>query len=257
MQKRGEVRHTEYKLRVLDSRQEMTGADRQWAAQYEPGHMLRYSRGSKVLNIAPGEYARVESVEAKENHLTIERENGEYQSYDPRRLSGVSVYDEVERLFSQGDRVQFTAPSKDLRVANRELGTIREINDAGDLAIQMDSGRDIQFNVREHPHLDHGYAVTSHSSQGQTAERVLIDVDTEKSRQLVNSRLAYVLYQSRADSTTRRFIQTIGASSDTVSAETSRNAQRARTRSRSPKRFPRTTKHMWKRKHRPMSQRLA
>lgn len=28
-------------------------------------------------------------------------------------------------------------------------------------------------------HLDHGYVVTSHSSQGQMADRVLIHVDTE------------------------------------------------------------------------------
>jgi ATP-dependent exoDNAse (exonuclease V) alpha subunit len=34
--------------------------------------------------------------------------------------------------------------------------------------------------------------VTSHSSQGQTAERVLIHVDTDRSEQLVNSRFAYV-----------------------------------------------------------------
>jgi ATP-dependent exoDNAse (exonuclease V) alpha subunit len=34
--------------------------------------------------------------------------------------------------------------------------------------------------------------VTSHSSQGQTAERVLIHVDTEKSELLVNYRFAYV-----------------------------------------------------------------
>jgi hypothetical protein len=44
----------------------------------------------------------------------------------------------------------------------------------------------------EHPHLDYGYAVTSHSSQGQTADRVLIHVDTEKSELLVNNRFAYV-----------------------------------------------------------------
>jgi len=31
----------------------------------------------------------------------------------------------------------------------------------------------------KHPHLDHGYAMTSHYSQGQTADRVLIHVDTE------------------------------------------------------------------------------
>ena len=102
------------------------------------------------------------------------------------------MYREVDRAFSEGDRVQFTAPSPDLHVANRELGTIQKINYAGDLEIRADSGRDIAFNIREHPHLDHGYAVTSHSSQGQTADRVLIHVDTEKSELLINNRFAYV-----------------------------------------------------------------
>ena len=56
----------------------------------------------------------------------------------------------------------------------------------------MDSGRDVALNIRAHPHLDHGYAVTSHSSQGQTTDRVLVHVDTEKSELLVNNRFAYV-----------------------------------------------------------------
>jgi hypothetical protein len=192
MQDSGYVRGEEHKLGVLDSRQEMTGADRQWAGQYEAGDVVRYSRGSKVLGIQPGEYARVKDVDVKHNLIRVERENGKEQTYDPRRLSGVAVYQEGDRTFSEGDRVQFTAPSKDLHVANRELGTIQKINDAGGLEIRMDSGREVAFNIREHPHLDHGYAVTSHSSQGQTADRVLIHVDTEKSELLVNNRFAYV-----------------------------------------------------------------
>jgi hypothetical protein len=192
MQNRGDVNKDEHKLRVLESRQEMTGADRQWAGQYEPGDVLRYSRGSKTEGVKPGEYARVTAVDAKENRLTIERETGTVQTYDPRRLSGVSVHREAEREFSQGDRVQFTAPSGELKVANRDLGTIEHIKSSGDLKIRMDSGREIRFNICEHPHLDYGYAVTSHSSQGQTAQRVLIHVDTEKSELLVNNRFAYV-----------------------------------------------------------------
>ena len=192
MQVRGDVNPEEHKLRVLDSRNEMTGADRQWAAQYGEGDLVRYTRGSKVLGIDPGEYARVDRVDARENRITIERENGVQQSYDPRRLSGVAVYQEVQREFSQGDRVQFTAPSRELQVANRELGTIEQAGHAGNLEIRMDSGREVRFNIREHPHLDHGYAVTSHSSQGQTADRVLIHVDTDKSELLVNDRFAYV-----------------------------------------------------------------
>jgi hypothetical protein len=40
----------------------------------------------------------------------------------------------------------------------------------------------VAFNIRENPHLDHGYAVTSYSSQGQTVDRVLIHVDTRPER---------------------------------------------------------------------------
>ena len=192
LQNRGDVSNDERKLRVLESRQEMTGADRQWAGQYEPGDVVRYSRGSKTEGIKPGEYARVTGVDEKENRLTIEREEGTLKTYDPRRLSGVSVHREAEREFSNGDRVQFTAPSRELHVANRDLGTVEHVNSNGDLRIRMDSGQEVRFNIREHPHLDYGYAVTSHSSQGQTADRVLIHVDTEKSELLVNNRFAYV-----------------------------------------------------------------
>ena len=57
----------------------------------------------------------------------------------------------------------------------------------------MDSGRSLQIDPHKHPHLDYGYAMTSHSSQGQTANRVLIHVDTElAAKGLLNTRMAYV-----------------------------------------------------------------
>jgi hypothetical protein len=178
---------------VLTARQELTGADRQWALQYEPGDVVRYGRGSKTLGVEPGEYARVSSVNREQNEIKVERSNGEQQSYNPRRLSGVTVYREEQRAFSEGDRVQFTAPSKELHVANRQLGTVEKMDDRGDIRIRTDSGRRVEFNVNKWPHIDHGYAVTSHSSQGQTADRVLIHVDTEHGQtKLINSRLAYV-----------------------------------------------------------------
>lgn len=183
----------DHRLRVLVSRQEMTGADRQWAAQYEPGDVLRYSKGSKAMGISAGEYMRVEAMDHGRNLVTAKRENGELLTYDPRRLQGVTVHKESQREFAEGDRVQFTAPSKDLRVANRELGTMEKIGADGQMEIRMDSGRNVRFHISEHPHLDHGYAVTSHSSQGATADRVIVNVDTEQAHEkLINSRLAYV-----------------------------------------------------------------
>ena len=48
-------------------------------------------------------------------------------------------------------------------------------------------------------HFDHGYAVTSHSSQGLTEGRVIANIDTESSRSLINSRLAYVAVSRASD----------------------------------------------------------
>jgi ATP-dependent exoDNAse (exonuclease V) alpha subunit len=192
MQSKGQVEIKEHKQRVLVARQEVTGADRQWAAQYEAGDVVRYTRGSRTHGIGAGEYARVERANEKDNLVTVKRENGERVSYDPRRLHGVTLYRETQRAFSEGDRVQFTAPNREQHIANRELGTIEKIDDSGNLQLRLDSGRAVAFNIKENPHLDYGYAVTSHSSQGQTADRVLVHVDTEQAgEKLVNRRLAY------------------------------------------------------------------
>ena len=193
MQDAGKMPYREHDMTVLVVRQEITGADRQWAAQYEPGDVVRYTRGSKTHGIEAGEYARVEHANEKENLVTVKRKNGEQVSYDPRRLHGVTLYRETEPGFSQGDRVPFTAPNRERHIANRELGTIEKIDDSGNLQLRLDSGRALVFNIRENPHLDYGYAVTSHSSQGQTADRVLVHIDTEQAgEKLVNRRLAYV-----------------------------------------------------------------
>ena len=105
----------------------------------------------------------------------------------------MTLYRETERSLAQGDRVQFTAPNREQRIANRELGTLEKIDDSGNLQVRFDSGRTVAFNIKENPHIDYGYAVTSHSSQGQTADRVLVHIDTEQAgEKLVNRRLAYV-----------------------------------------------------------------
>jgi conjugative relaxase-like TrwC/TraI family protein len=193
LQRLGLVDKQEHTTRVLAPRQEMTGADRSWAQRYQIDDILHYSRTSKETGIGKGEYARVIAVQGQENILTVLRDNGEQTAYDPRRQMGVSVYRAQEKAFAIGDRVQFTAPNRELKVANRELGSIEDIASNGSIRLKLDGGRRVEFPVESFPHLDHGYAVTSHSSQGQTAERVLIHVDTELgAKDLLNHRMAYV-----------------------------------------------------------------
>jgi conjugative relaxase-like TrwC/TraI family protein len=193
MQAEGHVDPEEHRTPVLVPRQEITGADRQWADRYEEGDVVRYSRGSRALGLEAGDYARVEDVDSKTNEVTVRTDDDRALSYDPRRLQGVTLYQEADRAFAAGDRVQMTAPDRERGVPNRELGTVERINSSGRMEVQWDSGRKSSFEPSERRHLDYGYAVTSHSSQGQTAGRVLVNVETERaSEKLVNQRLAYV-----------------------------------------------------------------
>lgn len=193
MQNEGKVSDEEHRVHVLYARQDITGADRQHAQNYDKGDVLRYSKGSKPLGIQAGEYARVTATDRESNTVTVKRHGGEELTYDPRRLQGVTVYRDYERTFAQGDRIQMTAPYYAEKLANRELGTVERIDGDGNMKLKMDSGREVEFNTKQHPHLDYGYAVTSHSSQGQTADRVLIHVDSAQAHgELLNSRMAYV-----------------------------------------------------------------
>jgi ATP-dependent exoDNAse (exonuclease V) alpha subunit len=108
------------------------------------------------------------------------------------RLHGVTVYRELERDFAVGDRLSFTAPSKELGVANRDLGTVQRIDKYGQLSVKMDNGKAVSFDSNQMRHFDHGYAVTSHSSQGLTAQRVIVNIDTDVHPELISNRFAYV-----------------------------------------------------------------
>ena len=188
----GTVAPEDHSFRILVQRQDMTGAERSWAGRYEINDVVRYARGSKSAGIEAGEYRTVVGINSDSNLLTVEKSTGELANYDPRRLTGVSVYREVVQEFSAGDRIQFTAPDKSLGVANRDLAVIESVASDGLITARLDNNRRVEFDAQQHRHFDHGYAVTSHSSQGLTAERVLVNADTGVHPDLLNSRFGYV-----------------------------------------------------------------
>jgi conjugative relaxase-like TrwC/TraI family protein len=210
-------------FRVLVQRQDMTGAERSWASHYGIDDVVRYARGSKAIGIEAAAYASVVAINPSANELTVKKANGELATYDPRRLKGVSVYQEIQREFSVGDRIQFTAPDKSLGVANRDMAAIEAIRADDRLSARLDNNRRIEFNPNEHRHLDHGYAVTSHSSQGLTAERVLIHGDTSVHPDLLNSRFAYVSI-SRASHEATLFTDDVAKLSSQLGADVSKTS---------------------------------
>ncbi len=175
---------------ILVSRN-ISGAQRAIAYNYEEGDLIRFACGSKQFAIRKGGYGRVAAVDRDANVLTINTASGRRIEYNPVRLFGVEVFREEQRVLSRGDRIQFRAPDRALGVANGEFATIESI-DFLHAVVRLDSGRQLSAASDRLRHIDHGYASTSHSAQGATVDRVVVDINTQLSPELVNRKQFYV-----------------------------------------------------------------
>jgi ATP-dependent exoDNAse (exonuclease V) alpha subunit len=98
------------------------------------------------------------------------------------------------------DRVRITRNDAALDLANGDRFTVAEV--AKEAITLHDGRREVLLPADRPLHVDHAYATTVHSSQGTTAERVLIDAAT-KSR--TTAKDVYYVAISRARQEARTY----------------------------------------------------
>jgi ATP-dependent exoDNAse (exonuclease V) alpha subunit len=105
--------------------------------------------------------------------------------------TGTQVYQWEDRTIATGDRLQFRVPDKQNQIANGEFATVTVLKDQ-QASLKFDSQRELTLPLAKLRHIDHGYASTSHSSQGATVDRVIVNADSMRSAKLVNQPQFYV-----------------------------------------------------------------
>lgn len=91
-----------------------------------------------------------------------------------------TVYRPSTLELSVGDRVRITKNGRTVdggRLCNGELFTVKDFTRKGDLVLSSTdrSGKErVKVLAADYGHLDHGFVVTSHASQGKTVDRVFI-----------------------------------------------------------------------------------
>lgn len=78
-----------------------------------------------------------------------------------------------QRSFASGDRVMFLKNERELGVKNGSLGTLQSLSSVR-MAVMLDDGRQIAFDLKDYAHVDHGYAATVHKAQGMTVDKVQV-----------------------------------------------------------------------------------
>jgi hypothetical protein len=140
---------------------------------------------AKAAIVAGWNAARKESPEARQIMLAYRRDDVRDLNARARAVRqaagelGEDYRVQTERGardFAAGDRVYFLRNERSLGVKNGTLGTVARIEGyvpgGGDrLAVRLDDGRSVSFDVKDYAHIDHGYAATVHKSQGVTVDR--------------------------------------------------------------------------------------
>lgn len=187
---RGLVDSPEVAHAILVNR-DLTRSQRGHAQNYEVGNVVRFTRGSRRMRIEKGAYAVVERADSDAGRLSVVLNDGRRLDYLAKRLSGVEVFRAEQRQIAAGERIQFRAPERTLKFANGEFATIVAI-DQRTARIRTEDGRVVDASLEHLRHIDYGYASTSHSSQGATVDRVIVNIDTMRGAELVNRKQFYV-----------------------------------------------------------------
>lgn len=78
-----------------------------------------------------------------------------------------------ERAFAAGDRIMFLKNERNLGVKNGSIGRVDSVS-AARMAVQLDDGRTVAFDLKDYAEVDHGYAATIHKAQGATVDRTYV-----------------------------------------------------------------------------------
>ena len=151
---------------------------------YEDITHIRFSRAQKKLGVRAGEVYKITRRNQQRSSLTL-RNGRKRLTFTPAKhgagKSMVETYRQDSMTLHAGDRVRFTRSQRG-RVANNDLGVIREITDSK-VSFELDKGKTISLprdgnTIR---HLDHGWASTAYAVQGTTVPNAITIMPSHKS----------------------------------------------------------------------------
>ncbi len=179
---------------IMLSSKDLTEAQKLRTVSYQAGDVVRADRDYKQLGLERGDFARV--VDGRAGVVTLERTDGQRVEWRPVNQPHLTAFTEQQRELAPGDVVRFTHNDHRNGIVNGERATVASIDtEQGRIVLDKPDGTRLAQRIDGPLYLDHGYAQTVHSAQGQTCERILIDAPASSA---TNNESAYYVAISRA-----------------------------------------------------------
>jgi len=154
-------------------RKDTTQAERRFSQNYKVGDVVQPEKDYDSKGLKRGQLYKVLD-NGPGNQLTVQGEEGKTIRFSPSQVRKISVYEQERNEFSPGDRVRITRNDAKMDLANGDRFTVVD-SGKDEIDLQNEEGRVVKLSTEKPLHIDYAYATTVHSSQGLTADRVMVD----------------------------------------------------------------------------------
>jgi hypothetical protein len=158
-------------------RRDTTRAERMYAKHYRVGDLIQPEKNYPRCGLERGVLYRVEDTDVGNRLIVRSMDNQQKIAFNPMTYGKLSVYESDKKELSAGDFVRITRNDKDLDLANGDRFKVCSV--MPDTITLANDHREVKLDPKQALHLDYAYATTVHSSQGLTADRVLIDAHAQ------------------------------------------------------------------------------
>lgn len=165
---------TEAKLTQLKAK-DLTSVQMRFAHHYQVKDVMMPLRDYKCLGLKKGELYTV--ANKSKDLLTLQASDGSTKTVDPAKFKK-AVYEREQIEIADGDRLRWTKNNKELERRNGQEFTVTAI-EGNTATIAYESGKTEQVDLTHAQHLDHALVSTTYSSQGKTADRVLVALSND------------------------------------------------------------------------------
>ncbi len=142
-----------------------TQEERRRVQNYQPGDILTFHHAYGIFR----KFDSVAVVRRDDHHLVVRDGDGRERRLEPRRARGFDVGVAGEISVATGDRLLVRANLKSAGLRNGDFVEVAGVR--SDCSIALKDGRELPAWFRE---FSHGYAATSHASQGKTVSRGIL-----------------------------------------------------------------------------------
>ena len=177
LQAEGSLGADAYQMRSLRSL-DRTSAQLKYACAYAEGDVVVPVRDYRRYGLEKQVQYTVLSRDVVQNQVTVAAPDGSAITFDPSRCADKTTYAVQEIATAPGEQMRWTRNDSERGVRNGQMVTIAAIDAKGTATLKNASGNEMTVELRGQQYLDYALVSTTYSSQGKTADQVLVAVDS-------------------------------------------------------------------------------